>query len=91
MVAGIERSFARAAEASTYFKDMLQRLMRVTLKEQAKAHDPRLLAEVVHTALTTPHPRIAYSVKPDLQRAALNWLPDCAADPLLKLALRWLS
>ena len=91
MVAGIERSFARAAEASTYFNDMLKRLGRVTLKEQAKAHDPALLAEVVHTALTTPHPRIAYSVKPDLQRTALNWLPACVADPLLKLELRVLS
>jgi NAD(P)-dependent dehydrogenase (short-subunit alcohol dehydrogenase family) len=91
MVTGIERSFERAAEASTYFSDMLKRIKHVTLKEQAKAHDPRLLAEVVHTALTTPHPRIAYSVKPDLQRVVLNWLPACAADPLLKLALRFLS
>jgi len=91
MVAGIERSFARAAAESTYFNDMLKRLGRVTVKEQAKAHDPLLLAEVVYLALTTPHPRIAYSVKPDLQRAALNWLPACAADPLLKLALRFLS
>lgn len=91
MVAGIERSFSRAAEASTYFKDILKRLKHVTLKEQAKAHDPALLAAVVHAALTTPHPQIAYSVKPDLQRAALNRLPDCLADPLLKLALRWLS
>jgi len=91
MVAGIERSFSRAAEASTYFKDMLKRLKHVTLKEQAKAHEPALLAAVVHAALTTPHPQIAYSVKPDLQRAALNRLPDCIADPLVKLALRWLS
>lgn len=91
MVAGIEQSFARAAEASMYFRDMLKRLKRVTLKEHAKAHDPALLAVVVHTALTTPHPHSAYSVKPDLQRAALNWLPSCAADPLLKLALRFLS
>ena len=91
MVAGIERSFTLAAEASTYFQDTLKRLKHVAVREQAKAHDPALLAEVVHTALTTPHPRIAYSVKPDLQRTALNWLPACVADPLLKLALRVLS
>jgi NAD(P)-dependent dehydrogenase (short-subunit alcohol dehydrogenase family) len=91
MVAGIERDFTRAAEASTYFKELLTRLKHVTLKEQAKAHDPALLAEVVHHALTTRHPRIAYSVKPDPQRAALDLLPAWAADPLLKLALRRLS
>jgi NAD(P)-dependent dehydrogenase (short-subunit alcohol dehydrogenase family) len=91
MVAGIERGFTKAAEASTYFKDVLQRLKHVTLKEQAKAHDPDLLAEVVHAALTARCPRTAYSVKPDLQRSALNLLPPWVADPLLKLALRSLS
>jgi hypothetical protein len=91
MVAGIERSFTRATEASTYFKDMLTRLKHMAAKEQAKAHDPALLAEVVHTALTTRHPRPAYSVKPDAQRAALNLLPTRAADALLQLALRWSS
>lgn len=87
MVAGIEQSFMRATEASTYFKDMLTRLQRLTAKEQAKAHDPALLADVVHTALTTRYPRPAYSVKPDAQRAALSLLPARAADALLRLAL----
>jgi NAD(P)-dependent dehydrogenase (short-subunit alcohol dehydrogenase family) len=90
MVSGIERSFTHAAEASTYFGPMLRRLTHVTVKEQAKAHDPALLAKVVHTALTTRHPRSAYSVKPDLQRSALNLLPAQGVDALLKLALRWL-
>jgi NAD(P)-dependent dehydrogenase (short-subunit alcohol dehydrogenase family) len=91
MVTSIEPAFTRAAEASTYFKDMLNRIKHLTLKEQAKAHDPLVLAEVVHRALTTPHPPPAYSVKPDLQRTALNLLPAGAADSLLKLALRWIS
>ena len=91
MVAGIEQSFTRVAESSIYFKDMLNRLKHVTLKEQAKAHDPALLAEVVYTALTARHPRIAYSVKPDLQRAALSRLPARAADQVLKLGVRFLS
>lgn len=91
MVTGIEPAFTRAAAASTYFQDMLNRLKRLTLKEQAKAHDPALLAEVVHRALTTRHPRPAYSVKPDLQRAALSYLPARVADPLLKLAFRLIS
>jgi len=91
MVDGIERSFTRAAEASNHFKDLLTRIKHMTLREQANAHDPALLAEVVHTALTSQYPRIAYSVKPDPQRVALNLLPAWALDPLLKLALRALS
>jgi len=87
MVAGIERSFEIAAETSTYFKELLTRIKHMTLKEQAKAHDPALLAEVIHTALTARHPRAAYSVKPDLQRTVLDMLPAWAADLLLKLAL----
>jgi NAD(P)-dependent dehydrogenase (short-subunit alcohol dehydrogenase family) len=91
MVSGIEPAFTRAAEASTYFKDMLNRIKQLTLKEESKAHDPALLAEVVHRALTTRHPRPAYSVKPDLQRSALSLLPARVADALLKLAFRFIS
>jgi len=91
MVAGIEQGFTRAAADSTHFKDMLNRLKRLTLKEQAKAHDPLILAEVVHIALTTRCPRAAYSVKPDLQRTALSLLPARVADPLLKLAFKLIS
>jgi hypothetical protein len=67
---------------------MLTRIMHVAVKEQAKAHDPALLAAVVHEAMTAVRPRSAYSVKPDPQRVALNLLPARAADALLKLALR---
>jgi NAD(P)-dependent dehydrogenase (short-subunit alcohol dehydrogenase family) len=88
MVSGIEPAFTRAADASTHFRDLLHRIKHLTGKEQAKARDPVLLAEVVHRALTTRHPRAAYSVKPDLQRSALSLLPARVADPLLKLALR---
>ena len=88
MVAGIERSFSRAAEASTYFKELLGRIKRMTVKEQEKAHDPEIVAKIVHVALMTRRPRPAYSIRPDPQRAALNLLPAWAADALLKRALR---
>ena len=91
MVSGIEPASTRAAKASTHFKDMLNRIKHLTLKEQAKAHDPVFLAEVVHRALTARHPRAAYSVKLDLQRAAFSLLPAPVADPRLKLALRRIS
>lgn len=91
MVASIEQNFERVAQASKYFKDVLQTLKKATIREQGKAHDPVLLAEVVHTALTTRYPRIAYSVKPDPQRIALSAMPDWIADPLIKLALGTLA
>jgi NAD(P)-dependent dehydrogenase (short-subunit alcohol dehydrogenase family) len=83
MVAGIERHFARAAKESRHFGKLLRTLKGMTLAEQEKAHDPRLIAETVHMALTTRQPAAAYSVKPDPGRAAMNLLPDRVADALL--------
>jgi len=83
MVAGIERAFTRATEGSTYFRHRLTKVMHLAVKEQGKAHDPRLLAETVHEALTAKRPKAAYSVKPDPGRTLLNLLPTRAADALL--------
>ncbi|MBP8926093.1 MAG: SDR family NAD(P)-dependent oxidoreductase [Pseudomonadales bacterium] len=87
MVSSIERNFTRAAQSSNHFRSLLEKIGQATLKEQAKAHPPELLAQVVHTALSTSRPRIAYSVKPDPQRVALNRLPQCAVDALLRVVL----
>lgn len=87
MVAGIESNFSRAAEESSYFHDLLTKLKSMTVQEQEKANDPQIIAETVHTALTSSYPWPAYSVKPDRQRAALNVLPDWVVDPMLKLVL----
>jgi NAD(P)-dependent dehydrogenase (short-subunit alcohol dehydrogenase family) len=87
MVAGIERNFARAAKASRYFATLLRNVKGMTLAEQAKAHDPALIAETVYTALTARAPAPAYSVKPDPGRAALHLLPDRVTDTLLQWVL----
>ena len=84
MVAGIERHFARAAKESRHFGKLLRTVKGMTLAEQQKAHDPILVAETVYTALTTRHPAVAYSVKPDPGRVAINVLPDRAVDALLE-------
>lgn len=88
MVSSIERNFTAAAKSSKHFKKLLTTIRKQTLKEQDKGNDPEILAEVVHEALTTRFPHIAYSVKPDPQRMVLNSLPDWMADPLLKLVLK---
>ncbi len=59
----------------------------MTLAEQAKAHDPALIAETVYTALTARAPAPAYSVKPDPGRAAMNLLPDRVTDTVLQWVL----
>ncbi len=87
MVASIEGNFSRAAEASSHFHDLLTKLKGMTVHEQEKAHDPDIIAETVHTALTSSRPWPAYSVKADPQRAAMNVLPDWVVDPMLKLVL----
>jgi len=88
MVAGIERSFTRAMEASTHFKPLLARVMSLAVNEKNKAHDPTLLARVVHRALTAQRPRAAYSVKPDPARTVLNLLPTRLADAILVRVMR---
>jgi NAD(P)-dependent dehydrogenase (short-subunit alcohol dehydrogenase family) len=88
MVGSVEGNVARAALGSRYFREMLEGVRHATLKEQQKAHDPELLARTVHTALCARRPCIAYSVKPDPQRAALSRLPERVVDALLRLALR---
>jgi NAD(P)-dependent dehydrogenase (short-subunit alcohol dehydrogenase family) len=87
MVASIERNFERAAEESSHFHDLLTKLKGMTVHEQEKANDPSIIAESVHTALTSSYSWPAYSVKPDRQRAAMSMLPDWVVDPMLKLVL----
>lgn len=87
MVASIERNFSEAAEDSTHFHELLTKLKDMTVKEQEQANDPDIIAESVHTALTSSITWPAYSVKPDRQRAAMSLLPDWVTDPLLKLVL----
>jgi NAD(P)-dependent dehydrogenase (short-subunit alcohol dehydrogenase family) len=87
MVSGIEAAFDRAAAHSTRFGEMLRGVKDLAVGEQQKAHDPAIIAEVVHEALTAARPKIAYSVKPDFARALLSYLPDGWVDGVLKRVL----
>ena len=84
MVDGMEGVFDRAVAGSSHFAELLMRVKKLAANEQAKAHDPLIIAEVVHEALTVRRPKIAYSVKPDRMRALLNRLPERLIDVLLK-------
>ena len=88
MVGGIPAAFARAQQASTHFATLVRRVGAAAAKEEARAHDPKLLAETVWTAVTTARPRSAYAVGTDRRRALLDRLPTGAADALLRRGLR---
>ncbi len=88
MVGAIESAFTRAAEGSRHYERLLRRLGPRAAAESRKAHDPAVLAAVVHEALTTDRPRARWSVRPDRLRSALEWLPDRVADRLVVAALR---
>jgi len=87
MVHSIGERFERAAGESSHFGDVLRKVGGLAAKEEGKAHSPETLAVVVEQALTTRHPRPAYSVHPARSRVLLDWLPTRLADRLLRLVL----
>lgn len=87
MVASIEKNFSEAIDQSTLFKPQLSKIKRLALQEQNKAHPPEIIAHTVLHALTVGKPKAAYSVKPDLTRALLDYIPVSWSDWLLKQVL----
>lgn len=91
MTASIGGRFEAAAASSVHFASVIRGVGTLAAREEHRANDPRLLAEVVHTALTSRRPRPAYSVRPGRSRVALELLPTRAADRLLHEVLRVLG
>ena len=87
MTASVEEVFRIAEEDSTLFKNNIARGRGYTSSVYKKAHDPVILARVIHKALTDSRPKFAYSVKPDKGRSFLEKLPVRWADWVLKKAL----
>jgi NAD(P)-dependent dehydrogenase (short-subunit alcohol dehydrogenase family) len=87
MVHSIGERFEQAAGESSHFGVVLRKVGGLAAKEEGKAHSPETLAAVVEQALTTRHPRPAYSVHPARSRVLLEWLPTRLADRLLRLVL----
>ncbi|MGJ0119837.1 SDR family NAD(P)-dependent oxidoreductase [Williamsia sp. MIQD14] len=83
MVDGIGRAFAHARDSTTHFGALIDRVGALAIREQERAHDPHLLAEVVWRAATARRPRAHYSVRADLRRSVLHHLPTPVVDRLL--------
>lgn len=88
MTGGIEAAFAAATVPGSPFERLARKVGRMAAGEQAKAHDPAILAEVIWGAVTTRRPKARYSVKPDPARTVMHRLPTGAVDRLLTKALR---
>jgi len=88
MVNGIEAAFSLAADESPRFGGLLHRLKGLAAKAAGKAGDPDVVAQTIETALTVKHPKLAYSVKPDKARSALEYLPARAVDRIYLGVLR---
>jgi NAD(P)-dependent dehydrogenase (short-subunit alcohol dehydrogenase family) len=87
MVASILPIYEKAAAASEHFGELLSVLIKRLPAEQAKAHDPEILAAVIERALTATRWKAMYRVRPDKARTALDYLPARTADKVLKTAL----
>ena len=91
MLTSIVPHYEAAAASSRYYGDLLRALLARLPVEQAKAHDPAVLAAVVEQALTEQRWRASYLVRPDRQRMMLDRLPVRAADAVLRGFLRHLE
>ncbi|HSN83261.1 MAG TPA: SDR family NAD(P)-dependent oxidoreductase [Polyangiales bacterium] len=88
MVEGIERAFTQAEAETPKFARVIGKLKKLAAKQVDSAHDPDILAQVVHEALTARRPSPVYSVKPDRLRSSLERLPLRAIDQVYVAVLR---
>lgn len=79
--------FSEAEENSAHFKKNISRGMPYLPKVYSKAHNPAILAGTILKALTAARPRIAYTLKNDILRSFLEYLPVRWADWLIKRVL----
>ena len=84
MVTGIAAAFDHAGAQSTLFPKLIERVGALAVREQARAHDPAVLADVVWTAATTTRPRAHYSVRADMRRSLLHHIPGPIVDRILR-------
>lgn len=87
MTGGIEAAFAAATVPGSPFERVARRVGRMAAREESKAHDPALLAQVIWQAATASKPKARYSVRPDAARTVMHRLPTAVVDRLLKRAL----
>lgn len=84
MTASIEKNFDAMAATSHHFADAITIAKHRAIQADTTASDPDILAAAVYKAMTTPRPKAAYSVRPDMSRLIMNALPSWLSDTIIK-------
>ena len=87
MVDRLVADFTEVENKSIYFKEILRRAISMVKEETRRVNDRTYVSRAVYIALTTEKPKSAYSVKPELRRTLLEWLPAGLRDRILKKAM----
>lgn len=88
MTQAIGAEFKAATIAGSPFEKLGAKFGPTAAKEHGKAHDPKILAEVILSAATSTRPKVRYPVKNDTTRSMLSKLPTAVVDRLLGQLLR---
>lgn len=83
MTKNAEQLFVEAVNDSKYFKKNIAKGITYLPKVYKNAHDPIYVTKAIIRSLEAPNPRTAYTVKRDLPRRILDWLPAKWADRLI--------
>ena len=87
LVADTVSAFSQASAESALYSTQLEHFGELVREANARAHDPSILARVVYRALTDARPKHRYSVKADIGRSLLEWLPMTVADGIFRKML----
>lgn len=87
MVANTVGGFQQAAKNSQLYSKQLEHFGSLVDEANKKAGDPDYLSGVIYKALTAKKPKTAYSVKADVARSLLEYLPIRMSDWIYKKIL----
>lgn len=87
LVANTVDGFQQAASTSKLYKEPLAHFGELVLEANKTAAEPDQLADVIYKALTAKRPRHRYSVKADLGRSIMEYLPMSWADMIFRRLL----
>lgn len=88
MQGAVEAVMQKAIDESTHFKKQLTTGMRLAKNEAKNAKDPKVLAAVVHKALTAKKPKLVYSSNLNWQLKFASALPEKWQDWLYNFVLK---
>lgn len=87
MTKNAEQMFVEARDKSVYFKDNLSKGISYLPRVYKRSNDPDYVAKIIIKALKSSNPKTAYSIKTDVSRMILDFLPVKWSDRIIKKVL----